>query len=90
MNLSVAETGGQMLVVSQFTLIADTRKGRRPSFQAAAQPAEAAELVGTFADAVGRLGVEVAHGSFGEHMQVDIKADGPVTIMLDSRERCDA
>ena len=90
MNLSVAETGGQMLVVSQFTLIADTRKGRRPSFQAAAQPAEAAELVGTFAHAVGRLGVEVAHGSFGEHMQVDIKADGPVTIMLDSRERRDA
>ncbi len=86
MNLAVAEVGGRMLVVSQFTLLADCRKGRRPSFVGAAPPDEANRLYQVFVEAVARHGVEVATGKFQEHMYVELINDGPVTIMLDSEE----
>jgi D-tyrosyl-tRNA(Tyr) deacylase len=85
-NLSLLDTGGEALVVSQFTLLADTRKGRRPSFTGAAPPEEAEPLVGEYEDALQRLGVRVAGGRFGAHMRVEILNDGPVTIILDSAE----
>lgn len=75
-----------MLVVSQFTLYADCRKGRRPSFTEAAPPAIAAPLVDTFADRLRGLGFPVATGMFGAEMRVALVNDGPVTIWLDSRE----
>ncbi|HET7092014.1 MAG TPA: D-aminoacyl-tRNA deacylase [Thermomicrobiales bacterium] len=75
-----------MLVVSQFTLYADTRKGRRPSFVAAAPPALAAPLVDRFAGHLAALGLPVAQGRFGAEMQVALVNDGPVTIWLDSAE----
>lgn len=83
MNRSVAETGGEVLVVSQFTLYGDTRKGRRPSFVAAAAPAEATELIDELAAELRRLGATVATGSFGAHMAVELTDDGPVTLMLE-------
>ena len=83
MNRSVAETGGEVLVVSQFTLYGDTRKGRRPSFVAAAAPDEAARLIDELIAELRRLGATVATGSFGAHMQVDLTNDGPVTLMLE-------
>lgn len=80
---SVLDTGGEVLVVSQFTLVADTSKGNRPSFSAAA-PAEAAEpLVQRFCDALRDLGVPVATGVFGARMAVELVNDGPVTIVLE-------
>ncbi len=80
---SVLDTGGEVLVVSQFTLVADTSKGNRPSFSAAA-PAEAAEpLVQRFCDALRDLGVPVATGVFGACMAVELVNDGPVTIVLE-------
>jgi D-tyrosyl-tRNA(Tyr) deacylase len=85
-NLSLLDTGGEALVVSQFTLLADSRKGRRPSFAGAAPPEEAEPLVGEYENALRRLGVRVAGGRFGAHMQVEILNDGPVTIILDSVE----
>lgn len=85
-NLSLLDTGGEALVVSQFTLLADSRKGRRPSFTGAAPPEEAEPLVGEYENALRRLGVRVAGGRFGAHMQVEILNDGPVTIILDSAE----
>lgn len=85
-NRSLVESGGEALVVSQFTLLADVRKGRRPSFTAAAPPGEAAELVDAFADALRELGVRVASGRFGAHMQVELENDGPVTIVLDTAD----
>ncbi len=85
-NLSLLDTGGEALVVSQFTLLADARKGRRPSFTGAAPPEEAEPLVGEYENALRRLGVRVAGGRFGAHMQVEILNDGPVTIILDSAE----
>jgi D-tyrosyl-tRNA(Tyr) deacylase len=85
-NLSLLDTGGEALVVSQFTLLANSRKGRRPSFTGAAPPEEAEPLVGEYENALRRLGVRVAGGRFGAHMQVEILNDGPVTIILDSAE----
>ena len=83
-NRSLAEVGGAMLVVSQFTLYGDTRKGRRPSFIYAASPELAAELVEVFAAAVEAQGIEVGRGEFGAEMQVELVNDGPMTIWLDS------
>jgi D-tyrosyl-tRNA(Tyr) deacylase len=85
-NLSLLDVGGEALVVSQFTLLADSRKGRRPSFVGAAPPEEAEPLVGAFAAALADAGVRVATGRFGAKMLVEIHNDGPVTITLDSRE----
>ena len=85
-NASLVETGGSALVVSQFTLLADVRKGRRPSFAGAARPAEAEPLVDAFIEALRGLGVSVAAGRFGEHMLVELENDGPVTIVLDTVE----
>ncbi len=80
---SCADAGAPLLVISQFTLYADTRKGRRPSWQAAA-PAEVAEpLVSTFADELRSLGASVQTGVFGADMQVSLVNDGPVTLILD-------
>jgi D-tyrosyl-tRNA(Tyr) deacylase len=85
-NRSLLEAGGDALVVSQFTLYADTRKGRRPSFNDAA-PAEVAEpLVAAYAEALAAAGVPVAQGRFGAYMQVTLVNDGPVTLIIDSDE----
>jgi D-aminoacyl-tRNA deacylase len=81
---SVLEEGGSVLVVSQFTLIADTTKGNRPSFARAASPVVANALYGSFCDALAAEGVEVARGRFGARMRVEIANDGPVTIILDA------
>lgn len=85
-NLSLVDVGGEALVVSQFTLFADCRKGRRPSFSAAGEPARAAELVEVFRRALERRGVGTASGRFGAHMKVHLLNDGPFTICLDSEE----
>ncbi|HEY7268198.1 MAG TPA: D-aminoacyl-tRNA deacylase [Dehalococcoidia bacterium] len=85
-NLSVQDAGAAALVISQFTLHADTRRGRRPSFVAAARPEVAEPLVELFATTLESLGIEVARGRFGAHMEVDVFNDGPVTIILDSEE----
>jgi D-tyrosyl-tRNA(Tyr) deacylase len=84
MNRSVAEVGGGVLVVSQFTLYGDCRKGRRPSFVGAAGPEIAVPLYEAFVNAVRALGVPVATGRFGAMMQVELVNDGPVTLILDS------
>lgn len=86
-NLSVLETGGEILIVSQFTLLADTRKGRRPSFEQAAPPEQAEVLVDFFIARVCDMGVRVETGRFQQHMLVEIHNDGPVTVMVDSREK---
>jgi D-aminoacyl-tRNA deacylase len=80
---SLLDTGGAALVVSQFTLLADTRKGNRPGFSAAAAPADAEPLVERFCVTVAQLGVPVATGRFGARMAVALVNDGPVTIVLD-------
>ncbi|BBO81771.1 D-aminoacyl-tRNA deacylase [Desulfosarcina ovata subsp. sediminis] len=85
MNHSLIDTGGQMLVVSQFTLLGDCRKGRRPSFVHAAEPKRARSLYRAFIDRVRALGVDVATGRFGTMMQVTIENDGPVTLLVQSR-----
>jgi D-tyrosyl-tRNA(Tyr) deacylase len=79
---SLLDTGGGALVVSQFTLIADTAKGNRPSFSGAARPEVAEPLYERFAETLRGLGLEVATGVFGAHMQVELVNDGPVTIVL--------
>ncbi|MFC1955693.1 D-aminoacyl-tRNA deacylase [Chloroflexota bacterium] len=86
-NLSVSDIEGDMLLVSQFTLLADTRKGRRPSFLEAAPPCQAEELFESFVEQARATGLKVATGRFQQYMQVEIHNDGPVTIMLDSREK---
>lgn len=83
MNLSLLEIGGEALVVSQFTLYADARKGNRPSFTESAPPEVAAPLVDQFAGYLRDLGVPVQCGEFGAHMLVEIENDGPVTIWLE-------
>jgi D-tyrosyl-tRNA(Tyr) deacylase len=85
-NRSLIETGGEALAVSQFTLYGDVRKGRRPSFNAAARPEMAEPLVQAFADALRTQGVVVATGRFGAHMAVESVNDGPVTILIDSED----
>lgn len=83
MNRSIADTGGEMLIVSQFTLLADLRRGRRPSFVGAAAPDTAEPLVGEVARLVAAAGIPVATGTFGAHMKIDLINDGPVTVLLD-------
>ena len=86
-NLSSLDINGELLLVSQFTLLADTRKGRRPSFIEAAPPAQAEELFEYFVEQARASGLKVATGRFQQYMQVEIHNDGPVTIMLDSRDK---
>ncbi len=83
-NLDLAAVGGEALVVSQFTLYADTRKGRRPSFLGAAEPTRAAELVEHLAGALETHGVRVGRGVFGAEMAIDLLNDGPFTIVFDT------
>lgn len=86
-NLSALEIGGEILVISQFTLLADTRKGRRPSFVQAALPEQAEALFNLFVRHVRDTGLRVETGRFQQHMLVEIHNDGPVTIGLDSKEK---
>jgi len=83
MNRSVADAGGGILVISQFTLYGDTRRGRRPSWVAAAHPEHAAPLVDAVVDELRSLGATVATGRFGAHMLVDLENDGPVTVLVE-------
>jgi D-tyrosyl-tRNA(Tyr) deacylase len=87
MNLSIRDVAGSILVVSQFTLLADCRKGRRPSYIKAARPDTANELYTYFIDRVRAAQVPAATGQFGADMAVSLVNDGPVTIIIDSRER---
>ncbi len=84
MNLAAADVGGSVLVVSQFTLYGDCRKGRRPSFDSAARPEQAQELYDAFSAEIRALGVPVATGVFQAHMMVELVNDGPVTLILDT------
>jgi len=86
-NLSALDIEGELLLVSQFTLLADTRKGRRPSFTDAAPPAQAEAIFRQFVEQVKATGLKVETGRFQQYMQVEIHNDGPVTILLDSREK---
>ncbi len=86
MNLALTDVGGAVLVVSQFTLHGDARRGRRPSFIDAARPEQAEPLVKAVAEALRSSGVEVAEGRFGAMMDVELVNDGPVTILLDSEK----
>ena len=85
-NRSLLETNGEALIVSQFTLYADVRRGRRPSFSDAARPDLAEPLVEAYAAALEALGVRVARGRFGAKMEVELVNDGPVTLVIDSAE----
>jgi len=87
MNLSLRQIGGELLVVSQFTLLADTSSGRRPSFIQAAPPAEACGLYRHFLSLLREADVNVQEGEFGAVMEVELVNEGPVTIILDSRNR---
>ncbi len=86
-NLSALDISGELLLVSQFTLLADTRKGRRPGFIGAAPPEQAEELFNYFVGLARESGLKVATGQFQQYMQVEIHNDGPVTVMLDSRDK---
>lgn len=87
MNLSLLDIEGEILVISQFTLLGDCRKGRRPSFFEAARPEEANGLYEAFVEYIGEeYGINVETGTFQEHMDVDIQNDGPVTLLVDSNK----
>lgn len=86
MNLSLKDVKGSALVVSQFTLCGDCRKGRRPSWAKAAAPKFANEMYGKFIEAVKKTGVPTEHGQFQAYMAVDIQNDGPVTLIIDTKE----
>ena len=86
MNLSVLDVRGEALVVSQFTLFGDARKGRRPSFSTAAPPEEANSLYEEFVELLHGFGIKVARGVFAAHMEVSLVNNGPVTILLDSKK----
>jgi len=86
-NLSALDIKGELLVISQFTLLADTRKGRRPSFIEAAPPAQAEELFDHFVAQARASGLKIKTGRFQQYMQVEIHNDGPVTILLESKEK---
>jgi D-tyrosyl-tRNA(Tyr) deacylase len=81
------DVAGEVLVVSQFTLLADTRKGRRPSFEQAAPPEKAEALIRRFVEGLESAGLRVAAGRFRAHMMVELVNDGPVTLMIDSRDK---
>lgn len=87
MNLSAVDVDGEVLSISQFTLYGDCRKGRRPNFMQAAKPEQAERLYEAFNEYVRHQGVAVSTGSFGEMMTVDLVNDGPVTLIIDSKER---
>lgn len=89
MNLELADVGGSVLVVSQFTLYGDARKGKRPSFTAAARPEQAEPLVDYFCNQLRQTGLTVATGQFGAMMQVTIHNDGPVTLLLEKEANHD-
>jgi D-tyrosyl-tRNA(Tyr) deacylase len=86
-NLALADVGGAVLAVSQFTLYADTRRGRRPGFSGAAEPGHAAVLYDRFCAALEGLGVATARGRFGAPMEVELVNDGPFTVWLDTADR---
>jgi len=87
MNMNIEDSRGSCLVISQFTLSADTSKGNRPSFIKAANPKVAERLYGDFIAKLKELGVDVEVGKFGAYMTIDLKLDGPVTILLDSKSK---
>jgi D-tyrosyl-tRNA(Tyr) deacylase len=87
MNLALADVGGELLVVSQFTLLGDCRKGRRPSFIDAAPPEMAERMYEEFVAAARAAGIRVATGKFRTHMEVELVNDGPVTLLIDSADR---
>jgi D-aminoacyl-tRNA deacylase len=89
-NLSIQDVRGELLVISQFTLLADSRKGRRPSFIEAAPPTQAEEFFNIFLQEMRNSGLKIESGRFQTHMNVEIHNDGPVTIMLDSRDKLPA
>jgi D-tyrosyl-tRNA(Tyr) deacylase len=86
LNLSLLDVGGAALVVSQFTLYGDPRKGRRPSYAKAADPEKASGLVAVFCQSLGEAGIEVEEGVFGARMEVELINDGPVTLMVETTE----
>ena len=86
MNLSLSDVGGEVLLVSQFTLLGDARHGRRPSFSDAARPEEAEALFETLREELEKSGLHVETGRFRTHMRVSLVNDGPVTILLDSKK----
>ena len=87
MNLSVAETGGSILLVSQFTLLADCRRGRRPSFSESMATENARPIYEQMVTALREKNIPVATGAFGKHMHVSLRNDGPVTLVVDSRDK---